>query len=141
MNFISRSLVAMLVVVLPLMAHAGDRSPSPDNAEVFIVAPKDGEEVTNPVVIKFGIKGMDVAKAGTQIPNTGHHHLLVDAELPVLNQPIPKDANHMHFGGGQTEATLTLTPGKHTLQLLLGDGNHVPHHPAVISKVITITVK
>lgn len=141
MNVISRSLVAMMFVVLPLMAHAADRSPSPDNAEVFIVAPKDGEEVTNPVVIKFGIKGMDVAKAGTQIPNTGHHHLLVDAELPALDQPIPKDANHMHFGGGQTEATLTLTPGKHTLQLLLGDGNHVPHHPAVISKVIIITVK
>ncbi len=141
MNALSKSLVAVMFVVLPLAANAADRSPSPDGAEVFIIAPKDGEELTNPVVVKFGIKGMDVAKAGAQIPNTGHHHLLIDAELPALDQPIAKDANHMHFGGGQTEATLTLTPGKHTLQLLLGDGNHVPHHPAVVSKVITITVK
>lgn len=141
MNAISRSLVAIMFVVLPLAANAADRSPSPDGAEVFITAPKDGEEVTNPVLVQFGIKGMDVAKAGTQTPNTGHHHLLIDAELPALDQPIAKDANHLHFGGGQTETTLTLTPGKHTLQLLLGDGNHVPHHPAVVSKVITITVK
>ena len=141
MNAISKSLVAVMFVVLPLATHAADRSPSPDNAEVFITAPKDGEELTNPVVVKFGIKGMDVAKAGIQTPNTGHHHLLIDAELPALDQPIAKDANHMHFGGGQIEATLTLAPGKHTLQLLLGDGNHVPHHPAVVSKVITITVK
>jgi len=141
MNALSKSLVAVMFVVLPLAANAADISLSPDGAEVFIIAPKDGEELTNPVVVKFGIKGMDVAKAGTQAPNTGHHHLLIDAEPPALDQPIAKDANHMHFGGGQTETTLTLTPGKHTLQLLLGDGNHVPHHPAVISKVITITVK
>ena len=141
MNAISRSLVAVMFVVLPSAANAADRSPSPENAEVFIVAPKDGAEVTNPVLVQFGIKGMEVAKASTQTPNTGHHHLLIDAELPALDQPIAKDANHLHFGGAQTETTLTLTPGKHTLQLLLGDGNHVPHHPAVVSKVITITVK
>lgn len=141
MNAISKSLVAVMFVVLPLAVHATDRSPSPDNAEVFIIAPEDGAELANPVVVQFGIKGMDVAKAGTQIPNTGHHHLLIDAELPALDQPIIKDANHMHFGGAQTEVTLTLAPGKHTLQLLLGDGNHVPHHPAVMSKVITVTVK
>lgn len=141
MNAISKSLIAVMFVILPLAANAADRSPSPDNAEVFITAPKDGAEVSSPVLVQFGIKGMEVAKAGTQAPNTGHHHLLIDAELPALDQPIAKDANHMHFGGGQTETTLTLTPGKHTLQLLLGDGNHVPHHPAVVSKVITITVK
>ena len=141
MNAISRSLVATLFVVLPFAASAADRSPSPDNAEVFIISPKNGDELTNPVLVQFGIKGMDVAKAGALIPNTGHHHLLIDAELPALDQPIAKDANHMHFGGAQTETTLTLAPGKHTLQLLLGDGNHVPHHPAVVSKVITITVK
>ena len=141
MNAISRSLVATLFVVLPFAASAADRSPSPDNAEVFIISPKNGDELTNPVLVQFGIKGMDVAKAGALMPNTGHHHLLIDAELPALDQPIAKDANHMHFGGAQTETTLTLAPGKHTLQLLLGDGNHVPHHPAVVSKVITITVK
>ena len=84
---------------------------------------------------------MEVAKAGTQAPNTGHHHLLIGTALSALDQPIAKDANHMHFGGGQTEATLTFAPGKHALQLLLGDGNHVPHHPVVASKVISITVK
>ena len=141
MNAISKSLVAAMFVVLPLVIHAADRNPSPENAEVFISVPKDGDELSNPVVVKFDIKGMKVAKAGTQAANTGHHHLLIDAELPALDQPIPKDDNHMHFGGGQTETTLTLAPGKHTLQLLLGDGNHVPHHPAVVSKVVTITVK
>ena len=141
MNTILKSLVAAMFVALPMAANAVDRNPSPQNTEVFITAPKDGDEVTGPVAVQFGIKGMEVAKAGTQTPNTGHHHLLIDAALPALDQPIAKDANHMHFGGGQTEATLTLAPGKHTLQLLLGDGNHVPHDPAVVSKVVTITVK
>lgn len=141
MNAISKSFVALMFIVLPVATNATDRNPSPPNAEVFISAPKDGAELSNPIVVRFGIKGMKVAKAGTQVANTGHHHLLIDAELPALDQPIPKDANYMHFGGGQTEATLTLAPGQHTLQLLLGDGNHVPHHPAVISKIITIIVK
>lgn len=141
MNTILKSLVAAMFVALPMAANAVDRNPSPQNAEVFITAPKDGDEVTGPVAVQFGIKGMEVAKAGTQTPNTGHHHLLIDVALPALDQPMAKDANHMHFGGGQTEVTLTLAPGKHTLQLLLGDGNHVPHDPAVVSKVVTITVK
>lgn len=141
MKAVSKSLVALMFVVLPVVANAVDKNSSPENAEVFITTPKDGEELSNPVVVQFGIKGMEVVKAGTQTPNTGHHHLLIDAALPALDQPIAKDANHMHFGGGQTEATLTLAPGKHTLQLLLGDGNHVPHHPMVASKVISITVK
>lgn len=141
MKTASKSLVALMFVVLPVVANAVDKNSSPENAEVFITTPKDGEELSNPVVVQFGIKGMEVAKAGTQTPNTGHHHLLIDAALPALDQPIAKDANHMHFGGGQTETTLTLAPGKHTLQLLLGDGNHVPHHPVVASKVISITVK
>ncbi len=141
MESVSKSLVALMFVVLPVVANAVDKNSSPENAEVFITTPKDGEELSNPVVVQFGIKGMEVAKAGTQTPNTGHHHLLIDTALPALDQPITKDTSHMHFGGGQTEATLTLAPGKHTLQLLLGDGNHVPHHPAVASKVISITVK
>lgn len=141
MKDVLKSLVVLMCAVLPIAVSAADRSPAPENAEVFIVAPKDGAEVSNPVRVQFGIKGMEVAKAGTHAPNTGHHHLLIDAEMPALDQPIAKDENHMHFGGGQTETALTLAPGKHTLQLLLGDGNHVPHHPAVVSKIITIIVK
>jgi hypothetical protein len=84
---------------------------------------------------------MGVAPAGTHAPNTGHHHLIVDSELPPLDQPVPKDERHIHFGGGQTEVTLDLPPGEHTLQLLMGDHLHVPHNPPVVSERITITVK
>ena len=107
---------------------------------VFIVAPEDGAEVTSPVTVTFGIEGFDVAPAGTYEPGTGHHHLLIDTGLPALDQPIPADANHVHFGKGQTETTVELAPGEHTLQLLLGDGNHVPHQPPLMSDIITITV-
>jgi hypothetical protein len=93
------------------------------------------------VTVQFGLKGMGVAPAGTQAPGTGHHHLIIDSELPPVDQPVPKDARHIHFGGGQTEVTLELTPGTHTLQLLLGDHLHVPHNPPVTSERITITVK
>ncbi len=97
-----------------------------------------GQEVT----VRFGLKGMGVAPAGVSKERTGHHHLLVDVkELPAAGQPIPNDANHIHFGGGQTETTLKLAPGTHTLQLELGDQNHVPFEPALVSKKITIDVK
>jgi hypothetical protein len=117
------------------------RTPSPKGAEVYFIAPQDGATVTSPVTVKFGLKGMGVAPAGTAVENTGHHHLIIDAELPPLDAPIPADAHHVHFGKGQTETTVDLKPGKHTLQLLLGDQSHVPHDPAVVSKKITITVK
>lgn len=117
------------------------RTPSPQGAEVYFIAPQDGATVTSPVTVKFGLKGMGVAPAGTAVENTGHHHLIIDAELPPLDAPIPADAHHVHFGKGQTETTVDLKPGKHTLQLLLGDQSHVPHDPAVVSKKITITVK
>ncbi len=107
---------------------------------VFIVSPADGATVTSPVTVVFGIENFGVAPAGTVDANTGHHHLLVDTGLPPLDQPIPADANHIHFGKGQTETTLELGPGEHTLQLLLGDGSHVPHDPALVSEQITITV-
>ncbi len=111
-------------------------------ASVFIISPEDGAVVTSPVTVKFGIEGMQVAPAGTMEPNTGHHHLLVDLEeLPPLDQPIPADENHIHFGKGQTEVELELTPGEHSLQLLLGDGSHVPHDPPLVSETITITVE
>ncbi len=117
------------------------RTPSPAGAEVYFIAPADGATVTSPVTVKFGLKGMGVAPAGIAFDGAGHHHLIVDADLPALDKPIPADANHVHFGKGQTETTLELKPGKHTLQLLLGDQLHVPHDPAVVSKKITITVK
>lgn len=117
------------------------RTASPAGAEVYFIAPADGAIVTSPVTVKFGLKGMGVAPAGIAFDNAGHHHLIVDAELPPLNAPIPADATHLHFGKGQTETAITLTPGKHTLQLILGDQLHMPHDPAVVSKKITVTVR
>jgi hypothetical protein len=116
-------------------------TPAPPGAELYIISPLDGTTVENPVVVRFGLKGMGVAPAGVALPNTGHHHLLIDTGLPDITKPIPGDDRHKHFGGGQTEATLTLAPGRHTLQLLLGDQTHIPHEPPVMSKQITITVK
>jgi hypothetical protein len=124
------------------MAQAQERTPSPPGAKVFFVGLKDGAKVTNPVTVKFGIKGMTVAPAGTKDPNTGHHHLLIDTDPPAdLSLPLPSVPDKVvHFGKAQTETTLTLPPGKHTLQLVLGDANHIPHNPPVMSKKITITV-
>jgi hypothetical protein len=140
----NRRLVMIGMVALAVTAGAYaqvKRTPSPAGAEVYILAPKDGDTVTSPVTVKFGLKGMGVAPAGVAIENTGHHHLIIDADLPPLDAPVPADANHVHFGKGQTETTVELKPGKHTLQLLLGDLTHTPHDPAVVSKKITVTVK
>ena len=113
-----------------------------DEAAAHIIAPADGATLNNPITVVFGLHNpWGVAPAGTKLDNTGHHHLLIDAPLPDLAQPIPKDDKHRHFGGGQTETTITLPAGKHTLQLLLGDFAHVPHQPPVVSKPITITVE
>lgn len=133
--------VIALIGIGGFAAAQVQRTPAPKGAELYFIAPKDGETVTSPVTVKFGLKGMGVAPAGIAFDNTGHHHLLVDTELTNMNGPIPADANHLHFGKGQTETTLGLTPGKHTLQLVLGDHLHVPHQPAVMSQKITITVK
>lgn len=117
------------------------RTPSPAGAKVFIVEPSDGAVVSSPVTVKFGIEGMEVAPAGTDKEHTGHHHLIIDKELPGVEEAIPADANHVHYGKGQTETTVELAPGKHTLQLVLGDKNHIPHDPPVVSPVVTISVK
>ena len=118
-------------------------TPSAPGAKVFFVDLKNGDTVASPFAVRFGISGMTLAPAGTEQPNTGHHHLLIDAKLEGegLKLPIPADANHLHFGKGQTEATVTLPPGKHTLQLVLGDWSHVPHDPPVMSEIITVTVR
>ncbi len=115
-----------------------ERSPSAPNAEVYFVDLKDGDRVGRRLTVHFGLSGMGVAPAGIEKPNTGHHHLLVDTKVPPLNEPIPLDDKHLHFGAGQTQATITLSPGRHTLQLLLADFEHFPHNPPVMSKPITV---
>jgi Domain of unknown function (DUF4399) len=126
----------------PAATAALPRTPSPSGAEVYIISPKNGAKVKSPVLVQFGLRGMGVAPAGVKFDNTGHHHLLIDTDVPAnMGEPLPATDNIKHFGKGQTETSLTLPPGKHTLQLELGDQNHVPHDPPVISKKITITVE
>ena len=108
--------------------------------ELYFIEPKDGSIHSGTVEVKFGLKGYGVAPAGYNIPNTGHHHLIIDTDLPPLNLPIPADKNHVHFGKGQTEVEIELSPGTHTLQLLLGDFRHIPHSPPIFSKRITVQV-
>lgn len=118
-----------------------ERTPSVEGAKVFFVRPRNKAKVKSPVKIVFGLKGMKVAKAGDESAESGHHHLIVDAELPPLDAPIPATENYIHFGDGSTSTKLKLSKGKHKLQLLLGDYRHIPHDPPVKSEVITITVK
>jgi hypothetical protein len=134
-------IVALLVAAVACSAAWADRMPAPSGAEVYIVSPKNGATVKSPVTVVFGLKGMGVAPAGIKFDNTGHHHLLIDTDLPAdLSQPLPMTDNIRHFGKGQTEASIQLTPGKHTLQLLFADMLHVPFEPTLASKKITITV-
>lgn len=118
-----------------------ERSPSAEGAELYIISPKSGDTISGPVTVLFGLKGMGVAPAGVEKENTGHHHLLIDTGVPPMDLPVPSDDQHKHFGKGQTETTIELAPGKHTLQLLLGNHLHVPHDPVVASEVIEITVE
>jgi hypothetical protein len=125
------------------VAAAADlpRSPAPKDVELYIISPVDGETVSNPVTVRFGLRGMGIAPAGVAMEHTGHHHLLIDSAPPPFDMPVPADAKHLHFGKGQTEAQVTVAPGKHTLQLLLADHLHIPHDPPVLSQAITITVR
>jgi Domain of unknown function (DUF4399) len=122
-------------------APAVPRTPAPHDAYVYIGWPLDGATVGTKFKIWFGTRNFGIAPAGVQKPNTGHHHLLIDVPVPPLDEPIPNDRNHLHFGLGQTEAIVELPPGKHTLQLLMGDADHVPHNPPLMSKRITIYVR
>ena len=133
-------LAALLLATAAVWSQ--ERTASPAGAEVYFVGLKDGAKVKSPLTLHFGLKGMGIAPAGIKFDNTGHHHLLVDTDLPVdLGQPLPAiDNKIIHFGKGQTETTLTLAPGKHTLQLVLGDATHTPHNPPVVSRKITIDV-
>jgi Domain of unknown function (DUF4399) len=142
------SVIALLVAGVALTASgivaraqsSPGLTPSPPGAEAYFIDLKDGATVPEKLKLSFGLKNMGVAPAGSDLPNSGHHHLLIDTELPPLNQPIPNDFKHLHFGGGQTETEITLKPGTHTLQLLLGDKNHFPHTPPVMSPRIHVTV-
>ena len=139
------SVKSLLMAVISMFMISGSLiagTPAPEGARVYIISPADGAVVSSPVTVTFGLKAMGVAPAGTEKEATGHHHLLIDvAELPALDQPVPADDQHRHFGGGQTEAAIELAPGVHTLQLIMGDMSHIPHDPAVVSEKITVTVK
>lgn len=138
---------ALATLATPGLAQ--DATPAPEGAEVYFIGLEDGASVTSPVTIRFGLSEMGVAPAGTEREATGHHHVLVDrapfgdaeGDEEAMMNGLPADDNHRHFGGGQTETTLELTPGEHTLQLVLGDAMHRPHDPVVASDQITITVE
>ncbi len=133
-----------LLLSASLLANAADvpHTASPAGAEVYIISPKDGATVPGTFKVQFGLKGMGVAPAGVDVPDTGHHHLLIDVkDQPDLNAPLPVSDNIRHFGKGQTETEVTLAPGRHTLQLMVGDKSHIPLNPSVESKAITVNVK
>ncbi len=134
-----------LLCLLPALAPADNsvpQLPAPEGAQVYFITPQDGASVGQTFTVRFGLKGMGVAPAGVDVPATGHHHLLVDvATLPLPDAPLPATEQILHFGKGQTETELTLPPGKHTLQLLIGDKHHVPMEPPVMSEKISITVQ
>jgi Domain of unknown function (DUF4399) len=134
-------LAAAAMTVLPLAAYS-QGTPAPADAFLYIIWPPDGTTVKGAFWCRFGLRNMGVTQAGSNAANSGHHHLLIDVNDALdPNEPIPQDKNHLHFGAGQTEARIELPPGKHTLQLVLGDAKHSPFNPSVISKKITITFK
>jgi len=140
-NHDEKTIITAVLATIPMASTAWAGTAAPEGAELYIVAPADGAVITAPFTVRFGLKGAGVAPAGVEKAGTGHHHLLIDTPVPNLSEPIPSDDNHRHFGGGQTEAEINLAPGQHTLQLLLGDHNHIPHTPPLISRKITVTVK
>ena len=133
----------LLVLAFANNAALGACTPAPKNAYLYIGWPNDGEKLRayKPFRIWFGLRNMGTAPKGVDKVNTGHHHLLIDRDLPPFDEPIPADRNTVHFGAGQTETRIELPPGEHTLQLLMGDHLHVPHCPPVFSKKITVYVK
>ncbi len=138
-------LLCIMIISLGFMTSAFSeglpRMDSPEGAQVYFVEPVDGATVTSPVRVVFGLSGMGVAPAGVEKAKTGHHHLLIDVDTIALDLPVAKDERHRHFGGGQTETVVELTPGEHTLQLLLADHLHIPHNPPVMSEKIKIIVQ
>jgi Domain of unknown function (DUF4399) len=135
------ALLLASLVLLPIAAVA-QGLPTPKDASLYIISPKDGATISGPFWCIFGLRGMGISHAGDQFPNSGHHHLFVDVDEPLNpSEPIPQDKKHLHYGAGQTEALIQLSPGQHTLQLVLGDAKHFPFNPPLVSKKITITIK
>jgi len=140
---------SMIVLAATFLATAAcaqtedwPRTESAPEAKAYIISPSDGEVVSSPVKVQFGLSGMGVAPAGVEYPDTGHHHLAINRSVEIKSEPLPSgEADLLHFGGGQTETTLDLEPGEYTLQMILGDQDHVPHDPPVMSEKVTITVK
>ena len=132
---------AKVTASMPALSTGYKKVAAAPEAKVYFVNLTNGATVSNPVKVVFGLSGMGVAPAGVEKAGTGHHHLLVDVAEWDANNPLPANDNFRHFGLGQTETTVTLPPGKHTLQMVLADQNHIPHHPVVASERITITVK
>lgn len=130
-----------VTVSTPKLAAGYDKVAASPGAKLYFINLKNGDSVGSPVTVQFGLSGMGVAPAGVEKAGTGHHHLLIDVASIDVNAPIPATDQLRHFGLGQTEVSLPMTPGKHTLQLLLADQNHIPHHPPVMSERITIVVK
>jgi hypothetical protein len=136
--------MAMASAVLVLLSHAayGQGTPRPKDAELYFITPEDEASVSGTFKVRFGLSKMGVTHGGDAYPNSGHHHLLIDVDrLPDPGEPIPLDKSHLHFGAGETETDLDLSPGEHTLQLELGDANHFPFDPPVVSKRITVSVR
>jgi hypothetical protein len=133
---------AAAAILLPATAALAQTA-APPGASVYFINIKDKQTVTSPFKVQFGLTGMGIAPAGVEKEKTGHHHLLIDTKLTdaEAKEPLPGDKQHIHFGGGQTEAMITLPPGQHTLQMVLGDWSHVPFSPPIVSPVITVTVK
>jgi hypothetical protein len=138
MRFLTILLALLAMAALPALAGT---TPAPPDSHLYIGWPNDHEVVKSPFHLWMGLRGMGVAPKGVDLPNTGHHHLIIDEPLPPMDRPIPADRHHLHFGAGETEADIDLPPGKHTLQLLMGDKDHIPHNPPVVSRKITITVR
>ena len=139
----NRLVLALGITLMTTFAIAQERTAPSANAEVYFIAPSDGATIQGPVSVRFGLKGMGIAPAGIKFDNTGHHHLLVDTDLSdvKLDSPMPTTDKILHFGKGQTETTLNLTPGKHTLEIIFADYQHISFDPPLHSKKITITVK
>jgi hypothetical protein len=138
-----RSALIAVAAMLVASAAAAGETVAPADAKVYFINLKNNDVVKSPVTIQFGLSGMGIAPAGTEVPGTGHHHLLIDEEIKgaALAEAIPLDDRHLHFGKGQTEATVTLPKGTHTLQLVLGDWSHVPHKNPVMSERITVIIR
>jgi hypothetical protein len=141
--FVQQGVIAAVLTVglcwAPWAAQA--QTPAPADAFLYIIYPSDGQRIRGSFPVRFGLRNMGVTHAGDRTPNTGHHHLLIDVNEAIdPNEPVPTDKQHIHFGAGQTETRLELPPGKHVLQLVLGDADHKPFAPLLVSKKITVTV-